>query len=212
MRKLGILLIVFVFCSYSLKAQKNYTVVYNTAYNVLSFDKQRLSNDFDRQGCLYTNGDSLTFYSHKYQKPELKTSTIGSKKDHHSVYTFIKLERGLHQNAFVKPYYLLEFQAKRFEWTVLSDTMNIAGIRCKKAVADGVIAWFAPDIKVSGGPWSFYGLPGLILEVEDYIGKKYIKAATIKAEAPKIVKPKLKFKKCSDCDSKLAEIKNYFPD
>lgn len=201
-----------VFYACLINAQENYTVVYNTVNNVISFDRQRLSNESGRQGCLYTNGDSVSFYSHKYQKPDLKTSTIGSEKDHHSVYTFIKIERGLHQNAYVKPYSLLEFQANRFEWTVLTDTMSISGYNCKKAVADGVIAWFAPDIKVSGGPWSFYGLPGLILEVEDYISNKFITAASIKKNAPKIVKPKLKFRKCADCNSKLDEIKKYFPD
>ena len=207
-----VLCLFLMFYASLINAQENYTVVYNTVYNVISFDRQRLSNEFDRQECLYTNGDSLSFYSHTYQKPKSKTSTIGSKKDHHSVYTFIKLERRLHQNAYVKPYCLLEFQANRFEWTILTDTLNIAGYQCKKAVAEGVTAWFAPDIKISGGPWSFYGLAGLILEVEDYIGKKYITAASVKTEAPRIVKPKLKLKKCNDCVSKIEEISKYFPD
>lgn len=57
------------------------------------------------------------------------------------------------------------------EWTIASDTIHIAGIVCQKA--EGFfgnrkwIAWFAPSIPVSDGPYKFSGLPGLILRIYD---------------------------------------------
>jgi hypothetical protein len=45
------------------------------------------------------------------------------------------------------------------------------GNNCQKALTTfrgrSYIAWFAPDIPLSAGPYKFRGLPGLIVKVED---------------------------------------------
>lgn len=57
-------------------------------------------------------------------------------------------------------------------WKILNDTMNIGGINCQRAEANfgnrKWIAWFAPSIPVSDGPYKFGGLPGLILRINDF--------------------------------------------
>lgn len=53
------------------------------------------------------------------------------------------------------------------EWTITNEQKEINGYQCKKAHLKGnpkVYAWFAPEISVNGGPYVFYGLPGLVLE------------------------------------------------
>ncbi len=56
-------------------------------------------------------------------------------------------------------------------WHITDSTKEVLGYVCQKAECDfrgrHWIAWFAPDIPVSNGPWKFGGLPGLILEVYD---------------------------------------------
>jgi len=66
-----------------------------------------------------------------------------------------------------------------------------------------IIAWFALDIPVKAGPDRFYGLPGLILEVNINNGAKIMtaekvdmKALTTEFDLPK----KLKGKKISGAD------------
>jgi len=56
-------------------------------------------------------------------------------------------------------------------WTLLDDTMTIAGYACQKAVCGykgrSYEAWFTPEIPINEGPWKFYGLPGLIIKLYD---------------------------------------------
>ena len=56
----------------------------------------------------------------------------------------------------------------RLQWKLSSETREIAGFECRKAVAiisDSVyvVAFYTDEIPVSGGPESFGGLPGMIL-------------------------------------------------
>ena len=57
------------------------------------------------------------------------------------------------------------------DWEIQDDTMTIAGYLCQKAVCDyrgrSYEAWFAPEIPINEGPWKFYGLPGLIIRLND---------------------------------------------
>jgi GLPGLI family protein len=71
-------------------------------------------------------------------------------------------------------YFTYEDELRPQEWSVGEDTAEILGYTCQKAVCTfrGRIwtAWFAPDIPLSEGPWKFYGLPGLIMKLEDSEG------------------------------------------
>lgn len=57
------------------------------------------------------------------------------------------------------------------KWSIESDTLSILGHNCQKAsvlfAGRKYTAWFALDIPVGDGPWKFWGLPGLIMHVED---------------------------------------------
>lgn len=62
-----------------------------------------------------------------------------------------------------------------FVWKLTDDTKTILGHVCKKAAATGkrgiaVVAWYAVDMPVPTGPDHFYGLPGLILMVDQENG------------------------------------------
>lgn len=191
-------------------AQSNFTVVYNEMIGVISFDKQKKTDDYNRRQILYTNGDSVALYSFSMQKPNKKNNTVGKEKDHHAIFIFPDLGRNLGENYWTKPYNLGEYPLTQFDWKFHGDTMRIAGYRCNVAVADGIVAWYTKDIQSPFGPLHYTGLPGLILLVEDHKYKRIYKAASVKLEAPKIVLPDLDINACTNCESKLDLIKARF--
>ncbi|WBV51715.1 GLPGLI family protein [Chryseobacterium gambrini] len=59
----------------------------------------------------------------------------------------------------------------KIEWKLESGSKIIQGYQCKKAVCKYrkkiMIAWYTDEIPIQEGPYSFKGLPGLILEIYD---------------------------------------------
>ncbi|WP_312399983.1 GLPGLI family protein [Chryseobacterium sp.] len=58
-----------------------------------------------------------------------------------------------------------------FKWQITEEKKNIGNLKCQAARLSyggrDYKAWFTNDIPVSDGPYKFYGLPGLIVEIED---------------------------------------------
>lgn len=56
-------------------------------------------------------------------------------------------------------------------WKIKEDTLSVLGYTCTKATCNfggrNYTAWFTQDIPMPEGPYKFYGLPGLILKIED---------------------------------------------
>ena len=67
--------------------------------------------------------------------------------------------------------YLITESFPKFDWHIEPDKKNIGGFDCQKATVTHkgrqYTAWFTTKIPSSDGPWKFYGLPGLILEIKD---------------------------------------------
>lgn len=57
------------------------------------------------------------------------------------------------------------------KWNIIAEFNNILGYDVQKATTEfggrKWIAWFAKEIPIQGGPYKFFGLPGLILKIED---------------------------------------------
>lgn len=88
-------------------------------------------------------------------------------KDTSSIITYNNASR------FILPATLYRYTEPKTElnWTILKDTLLIGSVRCQKATVNfgnrNWIAWFAPSIPVSDGPYKFCGLPGLIFKISD---------------------------------------------
>jgi GLPGLI family protein len=66
--------------------------------------------------------------------------------------------------------FLLKDTIRHIKWKITDETREIAGYTCRRAnglVMDSVyvVAFYAEKIPISGGPESFSGLPGMILQV-----------------------------------------------
>ncbi|MGC5743595.1 GLPGLI family protein [Chryseobacterium sp. NFX27] len=63
---------------------------------------------------------------------------------------------------------------KRPEWKILPEKQKIGEYNAQKAVTSyggrEWTAWFSADIPFQDGPYKFYGLPGLIVKMEDATG------------------------------------------
>lgn len=73
------------------------------------------------------------------------------------------MTRGIFENQ-----YLVKDSIKQFQWKITGEVRDIAGFECKKALAKindsvVVVAFYADQILVKGGPENFNGLPGMIL-------------------------------------------------
>lgn len=91
--------------------------------------------------------------------------------------------------------YVINDTLPPMNWKILNDIKEVAGHICMSAYCEDTLmmmkvkAWFALDIPVSGGPERFWGLPGLILEVDINNGGKIITADKL---ALKPIKEELK--------------------
>lgn len=56
-------------------------------------------------------------------------------------------------------------------WKLIDESKRISGYECKKAITKygnkNIIAWYTTEIPFQDGPYTFKGLPGLIVSLED---------------------------------------------
>lgn len=98
--------------------------------------------------------------------------TIWLGENEHWVYKdLVKNELTEHLTSIQDNKYLVSDVIHPMQWKILPDTKVIEGIPVSKATCEhrgrSYIAWFAPSIPLSNGPWKLGGLPGLILEAYD---------------------------------------------
>jgi len=102
--------------------------------------------------------------------------------------------------------YIIQDELPDIQWKILNQIKDISGHVCMMAEtydsikSQKVIAWFAGDIPVQAGPENYYGLPGLILELDINDGALIITATNVemKAVADGFKMPKIKGKKLTN--------------
>ena len=61
--------------------------------------------------------------------------------------------------------------SEKINWKILNEKRKIKSFDVQKAESEfggrKWIAWFTNDIPIQDGPYKFYGLPGMILEITD---------------------------------------------
>jgi GLPGLI family protein len=107
------------------------------------------------------------------------------------------------QIKFLDKMYIIDDELKLPKWKILNDIKDVAGHICMNAFREDtlrqqkIIAWFALDMPISGGPDNLCGLPGMILEADVNDGGMVITADKIdlmkltdQAELPAKIKGK----------------------
>lgn len=88
--------------------------------------------------------------------------------DKNIVFTDFQTGNMIAQKPVFEETFLVEDSLAKIKWKITSDTREIAGFECRKAVgilndSIGVFAFYTDQLLVSGGPESIHGLPGMIL-------------------------------------------------
>lgn len=132
-----------------------------------------------------------------------------SRTEDYFIYRNYEKEKKIEIIEMLGKTYVIEDSLRAPRWKVLNQIKDVAGYVCMKAITEDTVkhqkitAWFTGDIPVSGGPERFYGLPGLILELEINDGDVLITASKVefkKLENKELALPKLKGKKIKDAD------------
>jgi GLPGLI family protein len=109
-------------------------------------------------------------------KPEQSVSSTNSFNNNpvvtqnNIVFTDVEAKKSITQKNVIGTKYLVKDNIPKIRWKITNDTREIAGYICKRAngiILDSiyVVAFYTGDIPVSGGPESFGGLPGMILQL-----------------------------------------------
>lgn len=84
--------------------------------------------------------------------------------------------------------YIYKDDLPPIQWKFGKEEKTLLGYPCKKAVTNfrgrNYTVWFTDQIPVSVGPWKFYGLPGLILEIQDEKSEFNYKAIKVLQNTP----------------------------
>jgi GLPGLI family protein len=115
---------------------------------------------FDDEQTIYKPGKEM-------QNPE--TWGIGPAKEN-VIATDLNKKIVTSQKAVFENTYIIQDSVRKIEWKITDETRTIVGFECRKAVGKicdsvYVVAFFTDEITTSGGPESFCGLPGMILEI-----------------------------------------------
>ncbi|MDO4224268.1 MAG: GLPGLI family protein [Bergeyella zoohelcum] len=128
------------------------------------------------------NKEHNLFYSNKY----LVTDSINEKSPQ-KIFPYpkfldeVKWNKNKENFTFYKQTDAVSFftfdHKVEIKWKLQNDKKTIEGFEVQKATAEyggrKWVAWFAKDIPLPYGPYVFYGLPGLVLEIYDEINNDY---------------------------------------
>ncbi len=94
-------------------------------------------------------------------------------------------EKKIEIEEFSGKTYIISDSLKAPKWKVLNKIKEVNGYLCMMATTEDtlkgqkVTAWFANDLAGSAGPERYFGLPGIILEVDVNDGEVIIKAVKV---------------------------------
>ncbi|MDO5617087.1 MAG: GLPGLI family protein [Cruoricaptor ignavus] len=125
---------------------------------------------------LEINKDSNIFLSNEY----IITDSINNLNKDNQIFAYpkftpiVEFRKNDNKFSFIQNlsmhYYQYETE-KIIEWTILNEYKQIGAWKVRKAIANyggrNWIAFFTQEISMPYGPYVFYGLPGLILEIYD---------------------------------------------
>jgi len=89
---------------------------------------------------------------------------------YNTIYTDMATNTSTVQKVVFEQTFLVKDTIRKIKWKITDETRDISGYSCTRAnglMLDSiyVVAFYTDKIPVSGGPESFAGLPGMILEV-----------------------------------------------
>jgi len=153
------------------------SLVCNTIYSQKQFNYLLYVDDTVRTGALLFNEkennavyiDQMNNFKKKTE--EKPTFTVNVSGDDDFVYYKQNLNELNYTYELLKIPYLINDNTLVIDWELTSDKKEIQGLICSKATTTfrgrNWTVWYCPQIPVVYGPWKFYGLPGLMMELTE---------------------------------------------
>jgi len=115
-----------------------------------------------------------------------------------TVYTDLNTQTSTLVKNIADASFVMKDSVRKIVWKITNETRDIAGFSCRRAnglVLDSIyiVAFYTVKIPLSGGPESFNGLPGMILEVavpNEHVTWLATKVTGMDIPAPTIAPPK----------------------
>jgi GLPGLI family protein len=114
---------------------------------------------------------SKTLYKPGKESPDKPNPFFGEQPAlDNTVYADLDNEKSVSQKKIFEEVFLVQDSLRKIKWKITDETRTIAGFSCRRAnalIMDSiyVVAFYTDEILTPGGPESFSGLPGMILEV-----------------------------------------------
>lgn len=184
----NIIVIILLLCAVStnLFAQKmegevTYEVVYhwtriNSRLTFLSNEeKDRMKmtwggrDEYKRKMVCYIKEDKSLYTTPKEKENE---GNYSWRESDYKIYRDFGQEKRTEIIQMLDKTYIIEDSLRAPKWKVMNKIKEIAGYMCMMAVTEDTIkdqkitAWFADNLPISAGPDQYYGLPGMILELD----------------------------------------------
>lgn len=133
-----------------------------------SLKKDISDSDFENEIKDKITKEYGNYKSYKIDKNETKLFTIG-KKDYKVIKKYPDYKTYIIEALSIDTYKVLEDQ--KIVWKIFPDKQKIGEYNTQKATTNfggrQWTAWFTTEIPFQDGPYKFYGLPGLIVKIED---------------------------------------------
>lgn len=158
--------------------------------------EEQMKKQFEKEFTLTFNAsESLYTENEKLDAPSMPSSNgmvIKVIESRDVLYKNTRLGTFVNQQDLMGKQFLVQDSLSNDKWTLEKETKNIGDYLCYKATmektyttmefnsededSDGlkeiektktITVWYTPQIPVNNGPSTYYGLPGLILEVQD---------------------------------------------
>lgn len=159
--------------------QYSYKATYQLEFQEDSTDENSIKSE---TGVLYLSEEQSRYSSlGKAVKDSLEnmTNPVRMRMDEYNQMTNFKYKifKNYQENKLILAEKVFQYELKykqdlkQIDWEIQPENKEILGFKVQKATGNfagrNYIAWFAPELPFSDGPYKFSGLPGLILEISD---------------------------------------------
>lgn len=163
---------------------ENWMLAFNesASYFYRTKDKQRSTNSNENKSALSVEDLYQTNRQNKLNEGTVIKHTI-QLKAHYFYHLDFNQNLLRFQGSVVEDLYMVNEELPKMNWILQDEYKDIEKYKCQKAITNfrgrNYSAWFTYEIPVTTGPWKFNGLPGLILQVNDDLGKVNIRAQLV---------------------------------
>jgi GLPGLI family protein len=155
-----------------------------------------------------TFNDKQSIYTYFSDQGQTEDGRYSWRQSDYVIYRNFDQQKLVENHEMLGKTFLLEDSLMTYNWRVQNQIKDIAGYVCMKAETfdpiknQKITAWFAQDIPVSAGPERYFGLPGLILELDINDGDVVVTAQKVELKNvdTALVLPKMKGKKIKSAD------------